>query len=374
MYTHLATTEDHSPSVKQGQHTTMGDVTVPPNLWTKSVKNMVKVVLSGQGAAFLPTDAFVGALFDHGVVRENNLKNISITIPHNKRKRYLYGDVSFKHRQSFTISYENENIQFLLIDPCDKRHQVTLLHMPIETTREAVTYIFTTFGCDTSDISIAPGSEFRHDRWQLLVDRKDIEKVPDNFVLPNMGPEGENLRIKVFLEGRKPSTSLKQNVENHMNTQEQTTTNQARSASLEDFPRQTAPSIPINQPPPPTFTPTTRPRPTPSPNEEQPFLKRIRPENNSKSVPGEFDQSMLETIMSNIQATSKDLSPTSEQTNDQMKSNKDESHRERQQRSDAVKQRNAAEGGDRRHRNQQEMPKSAGDRATDWREANRRQY
>ena len=89
LYTHLATTEDHSPSVKQGQHTTMGDVTVPPNLWTKSVKNMVKVVLSGQGAAFLPTDAFVGALFDHGVVRENNLKNISITIPHNKRKRYL---------------------------------------------------------------------------------------------------------------------------------------------------------------------------------------------------------------------------------------------------------------------------------------------
>ena len=78
---------------------------------------------------------------------------------------------------------------------------------------------------------------------------------------------------------------------------------------------------------------------------------------------------MLETIMSNIQATSKDLSPTSEQTNDQMKSNKDESHKERQQRSDAVKQRNAAEGGDRRHRNQQHVPISASDR-----EANRRQY
>ena len=344
----------------------MGDVTVPPNLWTKSVKNMVKVILSGHGAAFLPTDAFVGALFDHGVVRENNLKNISITIPHNKRKRYLYGDVSFKHRQSFTISYENENIQFLLIDPCDRRHQVTLLHMPIETTREAITYIFSSFGCDTSDISLAPGSEFRHDRWQLLVDKKDIEKVPDNFVLPNMGPEGEHLRIKVFLEGRKPTTSLKQNVENRMNTQEQTTTNQAHSASPGDFPRQTAPSIPINQPPPPTFTPTTRPRPTPSPNEEQPFLKRTR------SVPGEFDESMIDRIMGNIQKISNTLSP--EQTNDQMNSNKDESQRERQQRSDAVKQRNAAEGGDRRHRNQQDVPISASDQATDWREANRRQY
>ena len=35
---------------------------------------------------------------------------------------------------------------------------------------------------------------------------------------------------------------------------------------------------PANQPLPPTFTPTTRPRPTPSPNENQPFLKRVRPQ------------------------------------------------------------------------------------------------
>ena len=355
----------------------MSDVTVPPNLWVKSGKRMVKVVLSGPEAAFLPMEQFISALFDHGVLKENNLNNISITIPHNKRKRCVYGDVSFTHRQSFTISYKNEKLQFLLIDPCDKRHLVTLLHMPIETTREAITYIFSSFGCDTSDIRLAPGTEYRHDRWQLLIHKKDLEKVPENFVLPNMGPEGEHLRIKVFLEGRKPTTNLKQNKEPEMNSQQHATTSQAHSSSITDSPEQTASATPINQPPPTTSTPTARPRPTPSPRDEQPFLKRKRQEE-SRMSSSDFKviESLLKATVDDCMLKINSPITTLDQTGGaRKKTYEGDIRKERNEMSEnGSNQRSASDGGENHQRIHHAVSRSAGDRASDWREANRKQY
>ena len=59
-----------------------------------------------------------------------------------------------------------------------------------------------------------------HDCWQLLIECSDIDDIPQYilFILPNMGPDGEHLETKVFVEGRKadsdgslPHESEKQN-------------------------------------------------------------------------------------------------------------------------------------------------------------------
>ena len=53
-----------------------------------------------------------------------------------------------------------------------------------------------------------------------------------------------------------------------------------RSTSHDTLTKQLSAATPTNQPPSPIFTPSCRPRPTPSPTEEQPDMKRVRPENN----------------------------------------------------------------------------------------------
>ena len=47
-----------------------------------------------------------------------------------------------------------------------------------------------------------------HDRWQLLIECSDIDDIPQLFILPNMGPDGEHLMIKVFVEGRKAVSDI----------------------------------------------------------------------------------------------------------------------------------------------------------------------
>ena len=263
----------------------MSHISVPDDEWVINNKKVVKVVLRGAEASTLPPDVFVKALYDNGVLKNNDSRNVKITISHNNRKRFVYGDVNYEHRQSFSIYHNQNNISFLLLDPDDARVQVTLLHMPIETSERAIKYIFNEINTDfsVSDIKVAPGKQMRHDRWQLMIECTDIEEIPHTFVLPNMGPEREHLKIKVFVEGRKAIDDLPQPLSTHdphqcKDTTEQTNTSLPRSASLGSLIEQPPAVTPANQPLPPTFTPTTRPRPTPSPNENQPFLKRVRPQ------------------------------------------------------------------------------------------------
>ena len=80
--------------------------------------------------------------------------NFRITMPEGNRKRYVFGDVHFTHRQSYSIVFQNEEINFLLINPKDSRLQITMLPMPVQTTTEAVAFILKSINnkIDASDI------------------------------------------------------------------------------------------------------------------------------------------------------------------------------------------------------------------------------
>ena len=165
---------------------------------------VVKVIMRGRSAAVLPAHAFISILFENGVINENSFNNIRIIIQENNRKRYVFGKVKYSHRQTFSAFYEDEEISFLLIDPTEKRTLVTLIHMPVQTTEKAIEFIFKKLDneCDVSEVNIAPGDQMRYDRWQFMLDCKDKSKIPDAFVLPKMGIEGQDLIVKIFLEGR----------------------------------------------------------------------------------------------------------------------------------------------------------------------------
>ena len=184
----------------------MSRVSVPTTLWKTNRQRSLKVILRGVGASFLPQDIFINSLYKEGVLKNSSIDSVNIIITENNRKRYVYGDVSFEHRQEFSIPYKENKISFLLIDPSDNRKQVTLLHMPIETTPEAIAHIFKTFHSDIkiSNVTQASGSQIRHDRWQLLAECYDFNMihVPDVFILPNMSPEGHDIYAKIFVEGR----------------------------------------------------------------------------------------------------------------------------------------------------------------------------
>ena len=266
-------------------------ISVPENKWVTNSKKVVKVVLRGEEASTLPPNVFINALYENGVLKDNISNKVRMTIPHNKRKIFVYGDVNYSHRQTFSISYKEVMISFLLLDPDDARVQVTLLHMPIETSEGAIEYIFNEINSDlcVSDIKVAPGKQQRHDRWQLMIECSDIDEIPHAFILPNMGPEGEDLKIKVFVEGRKAISDLPIPNSSHESQQLNETLEPAnnllthRSAPHDTLPKQPAAATPFNKQP--IFTPTSRPRPSPSPNEVQPDLKRVRPEN--RDSPGE---------------------------------------------------------------------------------------
>ena len=279
----------------------MSIISVPEEEWVINRKKVVKVVLKGEEAATLPPDVFINALHDNGVLKDSNSSNIRMTIPHNNRKRFFYGDVNYLHRQAFSITYKQDNISFLLLDPDDARVQVTLLHMPIETSEGAIRHIFNEINSDfcVSDVKVAPGKQMRYDRWQLMIVCSDIDEIPHLFILPKMGPERENLKIKVFVEGRKAISDLPlplstQDSEQQNDTLEPASNSLASSTSHDTLLKQPAAATPTNQPPSPIFTPSCRPRPTPSPSEEQPDLKRVRPENKDiENDPKSFEKRKL---------------------------------------------------------------------------------
>ena len=161
--------------------------------------------------------------------------------------------------------------------------------MPVETTERAIKYIFNTINSDicVSDVRVAQGKQRRHDRWQLMVECNDIQEIPHSFILPNMGPEYEDLKIKVFVEGRQafsdtspplPSHQASTIVDTQIKTPERASTPLAQSASLSSTTENRAPAKPSVKSHPPTNTPSNRPRPTPSPNEGQPFMKKVKPQ------------------------------------------------------------------------------------------------
>ena len=49
-----------------------------------------------------------------------------------------------------------------------------------------------------------PQVEKQDDWWQLMLDCDEIEKIPHSFILPSMGPEWEDSKVKVFVKGREP--------------------------------------------------------------------------------------------------------------------------------------------------------------------------
>ena len=268
------------------------NIPVPDDEWAVNRQHVVKVVMRGQESSTLPPDVFVNALFENGVLMNNDCENVIITIPHNNRKRFVYGEVFYTHRQEFSITYNQETISFLLLDPYDSRVQVTLLHMPVETTERAIRFIFNAINKDfcVSEVRVAPGKQRRHDRWQLMVECENVNDIPHCFILPNMGPKYEDLKIKVFVEGRKPLRDTSAPLPLHQvgaqkeDNQENTTFPNsatdalAQPAVIDDTKEKGTGSqaTPALQNHPSTHTPSARPRarPTPSPNEVQPNLKK----------------------------------------------------------------------------------------------------
>merc|ERR1711860_238057 len=78
--------------------------------------------------------------------------------------------------------------------------------MPYQTTPAAIRHIFSVLNKDwhVSDIKHSPGTQMRNDRWQCFLECENKDLIPHYFILPKMGVEGENLKIKVRLRGRKP--------------------------------------------------------------------------------------------------------------------------------------------------------------------------
>ena len=95
-------------------------------------------------------------------------------------------------------------LSLLLIDPNDTRAEITLLHMPIQTNSAVIEHIFLSMNSKwrTSGIRHAPGEQKRGDRWQLYLECDDRKSIPDEFVLNEMGPEGQDIKVKIFVNGR----------------------------------------------------------------------------------------------------------------------------------------------------------------------------
>ena len=184
-------------------------VEIPDELWSTQEEKVAKVILRGEGAIFLPPDIFLENLRLKGVIKNENIDDVKIFIHGAKNKRTIYGNLNVKHRQTFDILYQNKQINFLIIDPCPQILEVTLLHMPFETTPSVIKHIFGVLDdkCVVSDIRCVPGRERRHDRWQLMIQCESIDKIPHHFILPKRGPEKEDLHIKIFIEGRKTKDS-----------------------------------------------------------------------------------------------------------------------------------------------------------------------
>ena len=180
------------------------NVDVPDDLWPDISEGVAKVVLSGIGASTLPPDIFLNALRKNKIISDNDIKTARVIIPFSKRKRLVYGNLKYQHKQTFEFQYQGYTISFTLFDPNDSRAELTLLHLPINTTPEVIEYIFNAINPNwkTSEIRLEPGVEMRHDRWQLMLECRDKNEIPHCIGLPKRGAEKEDLKIKVFVTGR----------------------------------------------------------------------------------------------------------------------------------------------------------------------------
>ena len=113
-------------------------IKVPAELWSVPDVKVCKVILIGPTANSLPYDVFVNALKDNGVFVNNDTTGVQVNIPFTPRKRTVFGKLTFTHRQTFEIEYQKKIVSFLLIDPCENRLEITLLHMPYQTTPGAI--------------------------------------------------------------------------------------------------------------------------------------------------------------------------------------------------------------------------------------------
>ena len=133
------------------------------------------------------------------------VRSIRIIILDSKRKRYVYcQQLNYKHRQTIEFIHDGLKFSLLLIDPNDSRAELTLLHMPIETNNVVIDHIFKSLNPKwvTSDIKHAPGDQKRGDRWELCLDCEDKNLIPDEIILYEMGPEHQDITVKVFVSGR----------------------------------------------------------------------------------------------------------------------------------------------------------------------------
>ena len=155
-------------------------IKVPAELWSVFDVKVCKVILRGPNANSLPYDVFINALKDNGIFSNNDMTGVQVNISNSPRKRTVFGKLVFSHRQTFDIEYLGTSVSFLLIDPSDKRLEITLLHMPFQTTPKAIEYIFTNLNKDwnVSDIKHAPGNQKRNDRWQLFLKCENKNHIP----------------------------------------------------------------------------------------------------------------------------------------------------------------------------------------------------
>ena len=178
-------------------------VSVPKNLWSDVSTDVVKVIIKGTGAERLPNEILHRELKKGLIIIDED--NINISIIESKRKRYVYAKkLKYEHRETVYMFYEGHLLSLLLIDPNDTRAEITLLHMPIQTNSVVIEHIFLSMNSKwrTSGIRHAPGEQKRGDRWQLYLECDDRKSIPDEFVLNEMGPEGQDIKVKIFVNGR----------------------------------------------------------------------------------------------------------------------------------------------------------------------------
>ena len=260
---------------------------------------------------------------NRSIILDDNDFNINISIIESKRKRYVYAmKLKYEHRQTVNILYEGHLLSLLLIDPNDTRAEITLLNMPIQTNPAVIEHIFLTMNSKwkTSGIKHAPGEQKRGDRWQLYLECDDRKTIPEGFVLSEMGPEGQDIRVKIFVSGRRVGQ-----------ISEQETTKEKSQSKLPPTPLPTTTPTPQVSAPPPLSTPSPKSvpthamflydddinslankrhdtslknvhsdaihhRPTPSPEPDPKKLKPNDTSNSGKILSNTFDQKSVEIL------------------------------------------------------------------------------
>ena len=229
-------------------------VRVPKTILTKCSKKVLKVIIKGDDCEKITNDCLYNLLKHNKIILDDDEKQVDILVIETKRKRYVYAEqLNYKHRQSIDFVHDGHTFSLLLIDPNDSRAELTLLHMPIGTNSVVIDHIFKSLNPKwvTSDIKHAPGDKKRGDRWELCVDCEDKNMIPDEIVLFEMGPEDQDITVKVFVSGRPVKRKEKANQSSNK------ADNIQSSSQTNSTPPFHKPSLPAPPPPPPQHVTTT---------------------------------------------------------------------------------------------------------------------